>query len=186
MFKRLYQLILRRRQKLHLLKSVGKDTLIVETASFVCPNMISIGDYCRIGPQCRLEGKGGIEIGDGTILAPEVLILSSTHNYNQEEWLPYNEVDYAKHVTIGRGVWIGYRALILPGVTVNDGAVIAAGAVVTKSVPPGVVVGGNPAVPIQSRQNSEWIKQAIAEKKYFLSAKNQNLAQRRYEIPDPK
>lgn len=174
-----------RRQNRTRLHALGNHTQIAETAIFVRHEQISIGAYCRIGHQCKLEGKGGITIGDGTILAPEVLILSSTHQYSQQEWLPYNEVDHARPVTIGRGVWIGYRALIVPGVRIEDAAVIAAGAVVTKDVGKGEIVGGNPAKRIRVREDLDWIERAIAEQRYYLAGRQQQGMQRRYE-PDER
>jgi maltose O-acetyltransferase len=84
-----------------------------------------------------------IHIGDNCMLAPGVHIYTATH--------PLDPVDrnsgqeYGKPVTIGHNVWIGGRAVINPGVTIGDNAVVASGAVVVKNVPANAVVGGNPA-----------------------------------------
>lgn len=118
------------------------------------PTRISLGRYIYIGPGCDLNAQGGITIGDGTILAPEVVILSSSHDYNESELLPYDGYDVHRPVTVGKGVWIGYRAMICPGVSVGDGAVVAMGAVVTRNVSAGQVVGGNPAKPIGQRDSA--------------------------------
>ncbi len=181
MMARFVNIIRRRRQKLSLLNFVGKHSYIAETAIFVEHSNISIGSYCRVGHYCHLEGKGGIELGDGAILAPAVVILSSTHNYAQTEWLPYNEVDLARPVRVGCGVWIGYRALIVPGVSIGDAAVIAAGSVVTKNVGSGEVVGGNPAKRLGVRQDVDWIQQAISSNRYYLRARQENIISRRFE-----
>ena len=92
-----------------------------------------------------------VEFGDQVLVGPDVQIYTATHPLDvktRNSWL-----EYAKPVSIGNNVWIGGGAIIYPGVTVGDGAVIAAGAVVTKSVLPNVVVGGNPAVVIKEINN---------------------------------
>ncbi|VED53403.1 Maltose O-acetyltransferase [Raoultella terrigena] len=77
------------------------------------------------------------------MLAPGVHIYTATHPLDAVERNSGRE--YGKPVTIGNNVWIGGRAVINPGVTIGDNAVIASGAVVVKDVPPNAVVGGNPA-----------------------------------------
>jgi maltose O-acetyltransferase len=80
------------------------------------------------------------------MMAPEVVILSTNHRIRSTE-IPMRNQGYepANPVTIGNDVWIGYRAIILPGVTVGSGSVIGAGTVVSKDVPEYAVVVGNPA-----------------------------------------
>ncbi|WP_434635983.1 maltose O-acetyltransferase [Klebsiella sp. I138] len=84
-----------------------------------------------------------IHIGDNCMLAPGVHIYTATHPLDAAERNSGKE--YGKPVTIGHNVWIGGRAVINPGITVGDNAVIASGAVVVKDVPANAVVGGNPA-----------------------------------------
>ncbi|MCI5130479.1 MAG: acyltransferase [Candidatus Electrothrix sp. EH2] len=89
---------------------------------------------------CYIQGGNGIEIGDDTLFAPGVKIISSNHQKNDhDKW------EKAPPITIGRRVWIGANAVILPGVQIGDDAVIGAGAVVTKSVPQYGLAVGNPA-----------------------------------------
>lgn len=76
-------------------------------------------------------------------MAPGVHIYTAAHPLNPAE--RNSGAEFGKPVKIGNNVWIGGRAVIVPGVTIGDNAVIAAGAVVTKDVPAGAVVGGNPA-----------------------------------------
>jgi len=93
-----------------------------------------------------------VEIGDHVLIGPDVQIYTATHPLDaktRNSWL-----EYAKPVTIGNDVWIGGGAIIYPGVNIGNGAVIAAGAVVTKSVPDDVVVGGNPAKILKEIDNS--------------------------------
>lgn len=84
-----------------------------------------------------------VTIGDNAFVGPNVSIYTACHPLDADERRDGRE--WAEPVTIGRDVWIGGGATILPGVTVGDGAVIGAGAVVTHDVPPRTVVGGNPA-----------------------------------------
>jgi acetyltransferase-like isoleucine patch superfamily enzyme len=159
--------MMRRKQRLDALAHLGKPTYLHISATLHFPKGIRIGKYCRIGLNCHLDGEGGVTIGDGTILAPHVVILSSSHNYNQTQYLPYNELDEKRPVTIGRGCWLGWGVMIVPGVTIGDGAVIAMGSVVTKDVPAGALVGGNPAKIINERDTA-FIQQAVAEDRYYL------------------
>lgn len=144
-------------------------THVSDTARFTFPYKIKIGSWVRISKRCYLNGEGGITIGDGTILAPEVVILSSTHRHKQDKYLPYDEYDEFRPVTIGRGVWIGHRAMIVPGVTIGDGAIIAMGAVVTKNVTEGTIVGGNPAKVLGTR-DAALIKTMVKQERYYLKA----------------
>ena len=105
-------------------------------------------------------------MGAGSILAPEVVILSSTHDYKLGDLMPYDVYDQHRPITIGAGVWIGYRAMICPGVSIGDGAIVAMGAVVAHSVAPGQVVGGNPAKVITKREGESY-QELIARGKFF-------------------
>jgi acetyltransferase-like isoleucine patch superfamily enzyme len=101
---------------------------------------LRIGDRCFINIGTVIEASSRIEIGSRTKIGDEVLILDSN----------YHEVSEGAGVksapiAIGRNVWIGNRAIILPGVSVGDHSVIAAGSVVTRDVPARAVVAGNPA-----------------------------------------
>ncbi|MBW2661220.1 MAG: acyltransferase [Deltaproteobacteria bacterium] len=167
--RRLINLIQRKRQKLHLLKSLEKPCFIDETARFVYHHNISIAKYTRIGHENHLDGEGGLTIGEGTILASKVTILTSSHIYKQKDYLPYNADDELLPVNIGQGVWLGWGAMIRPGVQIGDGAVIAMGAVVAKHVPKGAVVAGNPAK-IIGRRDNEWIDEIVKKQRYYLKA----------------
>lgn len=127
---------------------------------------LDIGEYVYIGPNCMVNAQGGVRIGEGTILGPEVVILSSNHDYSRGQTLPYDLYDRQQPVQIGAGVWIGYRAMICPGVKIGDGAIVAMGSVVTKNVGVGVIVGGNPASKISERCR-ERVIQLTKESAYF-------------------
>lgn len=112
---------------------------------------ITIGEYSGIGENCCLYGE--IHIGDHVLMASEVVIFTQNHNYMSRNLLILEQgTGEEKPVHIGNDVWIGRRAMIMPGVHIGDGAVIAAGGVITKDVPPYSVVGGVPAKVIKYRQ----------------------------------
>lgn len=130
------------------------------------PERLQVGRYIYIGPNCVINSQGGISIGDGTIFGPEVVVLSSSHDFRNGELLPYDIYENEKPVYIGSGVWIGYRAMISPGVSIGDGAIVGMGAVVTNDVPCGAVVGGNPARELSSR-DAEEIRKMVDRQAYF-------------------
>ena len=102
---------------------------------------ISIGKNVFINSGCKFQDQGGITIGDGCQIGHNVVLATLNH----EEPLELRRSTYAAPIVIGRDVWIGANATVCQGVTIGDGAIVAAGAVVTKDVPPRMVVGGVPA-----------------------------------------
>lgn len=106
-----------------------------------CGKNITVGKRVFINSGCCFQDQGGIEIGDDVLIGQQVVIATLNHDLNSEKRA--NMIP--KPVKIGNKVWIGAHATILSGVTLGDGAVVAAGAVVTKDVPKNVVVGGVPA-----------------------------------------
>ena len=106
-----------------------------------CGKNIRLGKRVFINSGCCFQDQGGIEIGDDALIGHQVVIATLNHDLH-----PLRRGSMTpKPVKIGKKVWIGSHATILPGVTIGNGAVVAAGAVVTKDVPPNVVVGGVPA-----------------------------------------
>lgn len=102
---------------------------------------IAIGRNVFINSGCHFQDQGGIAIGDGALIGHNVVLAAVNHALEPEK---RRRNRYAP-IRIGENVWIGSNATILPGVTLGDWAVVAAGAVVTKDVPPMTVVGGVPA-----------------------------------------
>jgi maltose O-acetyltransferase len=160
--------VLRFRQKINKLNITG-PCYIHPSAQFANHRGIHISAYSRVGADCHLNGEGGILIREGTILGPRVTILSSNHNYDQDELLPYNFTDHLRPIEIGRGCWIGANATIVPGVKIGDGVVVAMGAVVSKDIESGIIVAGNPAKEIKKR--SKEYKNLILNNSYFLKDK---------------
>jgi maltose O-acetyltransferase len=107
---------------------------------------IRVGANARINRRCTLDVRGGLEIGANASISPEVCILTASHRVND----PAFPVE-TRPVVVEDHVWIGTRAVILPGVTLGRGCVVSAGAVVTRDVAPFAVVGGVPARQIGER-----------------------------------
>lgn len=102
---------------------------------------IKIGKNVFINAACCFQDQGGIEIGEGSFIGHQTVIATLNHDLDPEK----RGDMFPKKVTIGKRVWIGSHATVLPGVTIGDNAVVAAGAVVTKDVPENAVVAGVPA-----------------------------------------
>lgn len=102
---------------------------------------ITIGKDVFINSGCHFQDQGGIRIGDGALIGHNVVLATINHHLNPAE----NRKNLYAPITIGAHVWIGSNATILPGVTLGDWAVVAAGAVVTQDVPSRTVAGGVPA-----------------------------------------
>jgi acetyltransferase-like isoleucine patch superfamily enzyme len=106
---------------------------------------ITIGERSLIGEACILRGQGGITIGNDVYLAPLVQILAVNHVYHDTTRPISHQGITAQGIVVEDGAWIGGSAIILDGVRIGCNAVVGAGAVVTKDVPPYTIVVGNPA-----------------------------------------
>ena len=110
----------------------GKDVNIEKGAKFGMGTGVIIGDGSGIGVNCSIHGP--LTIGDNVMMGPDVVILTSNHNFANID-IPMSKQGFSlKPVVIGNDVWIGTRSIILPGVTVGNGVVIGAGAVVIRSI----------------------------------------------------
>ncbi len=127
--------------------TIGHNSAILMDCTFDCTQHFQIGNNSVINGKCRLDNKSSISIGNNVSISQEVMILSADHDPDSATFasrdLPVVIKDY---------VFIGSRATILPGVTLGEGAVVAAGAVVTKDVAPYTIVGGVPAKVIRMRE----------------------------------
>ena len=112
---------------------------------------ITIGKEVFINSGCHLQDQGGIEIGDSAMIGHNVVIATVNHDLDPAN----NRKNHYAPVKIGNHVWIGSNATILPGVTIGEWAVVAAGAVVTKDVPELTVAGGVPAKVLKTIQKNE-------------------------------
>jgi len=126
--------------------SIGAFSRIVISTSFNClGKYIHIHDHVGIGEYAYLGGAGGLEIGTGTIVGQYLSCHPENHIYqNPNQEIRFQGVS-RKGIKIGKNCWIGAKVTILDGVTIGDNCVVAAGAVVTKSMPKNTVIGGIPA-----------------------------------------
>lgn len=115
---------------------------------------IRIGNNVIIGPQCFIGFGGKIEIGDGVMIAPHVVIVSHNHSFERLDVTMRDQPLQCLPITIEEDVWISSHVTILPGVRIGRGAIIAAGAVVNRDVESYAIVGGVPARRIGSRIDS--------------------------------
>jgi acetyltransferase-like isoleucine patch superfamily enzyme len=126
---------------------IGNKTVIYNNCEIRNPTNISIGSDCAIGDQCVLDGRGGLTIGNSVNFSTGAWIWTMQHDPQSADFgifsAPVIIEDYA---------WISSRATVLPGVTIGKGAIVAAHAVVTKSVEPFTIVGGVPAKKIGMRR----------------------------------
>ena len=97
--------------------------------------------------------NGPITIGKDVMMGPEVIVYTSSHAHSRTDISMMKQgFEEPRPVTIGNDVWIGRRAMIMPGVAIGDGCIIAAGAVVTRSTPPYTIIAGVPAKVVKSRK----------------------------------
>lgn len=141
----------------HLFDSCGDKINIEKNANFGNGRKISIGRKSGLGINCKVRGP--LTIGDNVMMGPDVMIYVRNHATDRTD-IPMCEQgsSESRQVTIGNDVWIGARVIILPGVTIGNGSIIGAGAVVTKSIPPYSVAVGNPARVVKSRKKTPNIK----------------------------
>jgi maltose O-acetyltransferase len=130
---------------------IGKGTVFMGTPIFIGGRKIyenlSIGNMCFFSIGTFFDLAGPITLEDHVTLGPDVMLITGAHDIGMRERRagPLSP----KPIVIRKGAWLGARCLVLPGITIGEGAVIGAGAVVTKDVPEGAVVGGIPAKEIR-------------------------------------
>ncbi len=122
--------------------SLGKGVVIEKGALF--HPTLELGDYSGLGP--RILVTADVHIGRYVMTGPDVKIYTQNHNFRRKDIpMASQGMDEIKPVILHDDVWIGANAIILPGVTIDTGAVVGAGSVVTKNIPAYAIVGGNPA-----------------------------------------
>ena len=132
----------------------GEGAGVQTGAYFGLGDHVSLGAHSVIGVDARLYGPGRIEIGDRVLMGPDVAIVTGNHRFGEVgEPIAGQGADVAP-VAIEDDVWIGLRVIILPGVTIGKGSVIAAGAVVADDIPPFSIAGGVPARVIRLRDEN--------------------------------
>jgi acetyltransferase-like isoleucine patch superfamily enzyme len=125
---------------------IGQKTSVHRGCRFYAPRNVRIADHTIINRDVLLDGRSGLEIGENVSISEGAMILTLEHDPNSPEFAARGA-----QVVIGDYVFVGARAIILPGVTLGRGAVVAAGAVVRRDVLEYQIVGGVPARPIGQR-----------------------------------
>ncbi|MBZ9571049.1 acyltransferase [Methanobrevibacter sp. TMH8] len=136
-------------------KSIGKD-LKVNGPSYVTSNTI-LGNNINFNGM-KIQGKGKVTIGDNFHSGIECMIITDIHNYDKGTAIPYDNTIISKDIFIEDNVWLGNRVMILPGVTIEEGAIIQAGSVVVKDIPKYAIAGGHPAKVFKNRDIEHYEK----------------------------
>jgi acetyltransferase-like isoleucine patch superfamily enzyme len=143
------------RRHLYGFESCGDDVLLGEGFWVEFPGRLSIGEHVTTNKDCYINAGGGVTVGDWALIGPGALIYSQNHRIDGID-MPVSMAGYDfGPVVIDADVWIGARAIVLPGVTIGRGAVVAAGAVVSNDVEPRSVVAGVPARHVRYREETE-------------------------------
>jgi len=126
----------------------------------------------HIGKNCsfngiKIVGTGFVEIGDNFHCGKECLLITASHNYDKGTKLPYDSNDITGFIDIEDNVWFGHRVIVLPDVTIGEGAVVQAGSVVVSDVPKCAVVGGSPAKVFKYRDIKHY--EDLKKRKAFLN-----------------
>lgn len=143
-------------RKLELIAELGPGVSIRGPLSIGNPANTFFGEDLSMNPGFVCKGRGKLTVGAHVHMGEDITLITDNHNFEHPEHLPYDSVKVVGDVTIGDCVWIGDRALVLSGVNIEEGAIVAAGAVVTKDVLPLTIVGGNPAKEIRSRDRDHY------------------------------
>jgi maltose O-acetyltransferase len=135
------------------LMKVGRRVAIKRGLRVKNPGNVTIGNDVRINNDLTLQAHGAITIGDETMISACVKIVTANHDITRTG-LDAMKSTMPKPVVIGKGCWLGANVLVLPGVTIGDGAVVGGGSVVVHDLPPNTVCVGVPAKPVKARPGS--------------------------------
>ena len=127
---------------------VGRGVNVERGATF--SSAVTLGDRSDIGRDCELHGE--VHIGDDVMMAPECVFYTRNHEAARLD-VPMNRQGETepRPIVVGDDVWLGRRVMVMPGVTIGDHCIVAAGAVVTRDIPPRSIAGGVPARIVGSR-----------------------------------
>jgi acetyltransferase-like isoleucine patch superfamily enzyme len=136
--------------------SFGAGVALAPNVSFRNGERIQIGARSHIGEHCSLwagDTKGRIIVGEDALFGPGVYVTASNYHYEPGTAV-WRQPRAEEDVVIGADVWLGAGVIVLPGVTIGDGCVLAAGSVVVRNLPPGAVAAGVPARVVKMRDGS--------------------------------
>jgi acetyltransferase-like isoleucine patch superfamily enzyme len=143
----------------HRLKSCGADVSFQHPVWINQPEMVELGNRTSLGMFVHIWGAGGVKIGERVMVGSHTAISTVTHDHRVEDM--FNSLVTAP-IVLEDNVWVGTHAVILPGVTIGRGAVVAAGCVVTKDVPARAIVAGVPGRIVSHRPDGGDAPQAVA------------------------
>lgn len=132
-------------------KKVGVDCFYLDEITWLNSWNIELGDRVKFNSGCWINGYGGLILEDDANIGPRTMIHTANHITSDPNQSIADQGWESRPVRIGRDAWIGMACVILPGVTIGEGAIVGAGSVVTKSVEPYAVVAGSPAKHIKYR-----------------------------------
>jgi acetyltransferase-like isoleucine patch superfamily enzyme len=134
------------------LAHLGDNSIVSDHVKIISYKNVWIGSNVSVANQVILDGRGGLYLGDGCLIGFQTIFITCTHKSEQLDLPVHHQGFYSKPITVGKNTWLGARCTILPGVTIGDSAIIAAGSVITKDIPPGVVAAGVPCRVISQRR----------------------------------
>lgn len=138
-----------------LLARLGQGTVLQARLRITNPEKVSIGSHCNFARGVFITGGGGITIGDYVGLGPDVKIWSVNHRFEDPD-TPWLKQGWDKQpVVIEDDVWLGANCFVMPGITIGRGAILSAGTIMMKSVPPFAIVAGNPGRVVGWRKRPE-------------------------------
>lgn len=134
-----------------IVKQCGDGIFVKDHCYFGNGERLTIGNRTQLGQNSKLGGE--ISLGDDILMGPDIIIMATSHAFDRID-IPINQQGATEEqpVKIGNDVWIGTRAIIMPGVEIGAHSIIASGSVVTKSFPKYSIIGGVPAKIIKMRK----------------------------------
>lgn len=129
------------------------NRITISHGAFISPTELEIGDNVWIGNNCFLCGN--VTIGNNVMIGPNVSIPGAEHNHQRIDIPMCQQGNTIKGTILGNDIWIGANVVILDGIRIGDGVIVAAGSVVTKDIEPYVVVAGTPSKEIKKRIETE-------------------------------
>lgn len=152
-------------------------TIRVKSVAKICGNGLKVNRWSKVTKKTELldnvnfngmviSGNGRVVIGNNFHSGTECMMITSFHNYDNGDAIPYDQTYVDKDIFIGDNVWLGSRVIILGGVTIGEGAIIQAGSVVVKDIPKYGIAGGHPAKVFKHRDSVHY--EELKKQKKFL------------------
>lgn len=152
--------------------SFGSNSWFSPFGTYLCTKKILVGSNVYVGKGAYLSASEGLEFGDGVTVGPELMVMGGDHKIDDVGKYIYQMKSGGENspVVIEDDVWIGARVTLLKGVKVGEGAVIGAGSIVTKDIPPYTIFAGNPARKIGYRYQKEQLEEhhKLVDSRYDL------------------